>query len=500
MRIRHGEAARLFPVHEVSNVEGFGANDEISSATTLTGPGRFGLLFEGLTPFRPGDDALLDLARAMEDTAFDDQAGDDLAGDNPGVPAGFTYLGQFIDHDITFDKTKDFPVIDDPLLIEQARTPNLELDSVYGLGPKLQGELYELANGPGEARLRIGATRTGGGDPGIPSGLPFDLPRHPVGTDRANQAIIGDERNDENLIVSQTHVAFLHFHNKLMDELPENVPAGSSRFERAQQQVRWTYQAVVLHDFVGRLVGPALDEALAGRRHFFPRDGKLYMPLEFSVAAYRLGHSMIRQVYDYNRVFRRGSVFPGTLKLLFRFSASGGDLPVPSDWIIDWRRFYQLGDFAPNHARRLDTRLANPLRDLSVNDGVPSLAARNLLRGSRIGLPSGQAVAARMNLPTLMPDEIAGGAQGEVLRSHGLDITTPLWFYILREAEIGGGVRLGPVGARIVAEVFAGLLQEDPESYVSKGSPALHIPIAGDRPAMTDILRFVDNINPIGGA
>lgn len=508
MRLTHGDAERLYPVHNVVETQGFIANDEIAATTTFTGPGRFDFMKKGLLHFRPSDTALKELAKAMEDVDVPVGNEEDPAGNNPGIPSGYTYLGQFVDHDITRDKTQGFPPIDDPVLIEQARTPSLELDSLYGLGPKLQPEFY---TGPqASAKFRIGKTSAtpGGGDPSVAPSKPFDLPRN------GQTALIGDPRNDENLLVAQTHLAFLRFHNKLMDVLPDDG-SGRTRFVQVQEEVRRHYQAVVLFDMVGRMAGRSVvDKTLAqGRKHYLfenEEDGRPFMPLEFSVAAYRLGHSMIRQSYDYNRVFRRGGVVPATLPLLFRFTGGTGpgqgSAPIPSDWIIDWRRFFEVGPAGPvkpNLSRKLDSKIANPLKNLpefaAVPNDVPSLALRNLLRGSRIGLPSAQALATAMDQPCLTPAQVSAGADGALIKKHGFDKETPLWYYVLREAtKTQNGLRLGPLGATLLAETFVGLLQGDPGSFLNAPNWTPKIPKAHAELAMPDILNFLGDLNPIG--
>ncbi|MDP8932285.1 MAG: heme peroxidase family protein, partial [Actinomycetota bacterium] len=357
----------------------------------------------------------------------------------------------------------------------------------------------------------------GVGQPDIPVSLPNDLPR---GADKL--AIIADERNDENTVVAQTHLAFLKFHNRVMAKGPQRGPDGpGTPFERAQRVVRWHYQWIILHDFLPKVADQrVIDDVRTNGRRFYrfdrdPFDGRPFMPLEFSVAAYRMGHSLIRETYNFNRVFAHRSVEPtalieASLSLLFAFTGRGGFLPagpdhvaLPSYWIIDWRRFYQVGEpRLLNFARRIDTNLVPALHQLpGAPPAFASLAVRNLLRGSRIGLPAGQDVAQAMGVTALTPEEIASGDDGPMLREHGLHERTPLWYYVLKEAEVKtGGQRLGPVGSRIVAEVFVGLLEGDPTSFVAADrnwKPTLPSSAPGVF-AMADLLRFVNDINPIG--
>jgi hypothetical protein len=425
---------------------------------------------------------------------------------NPHVPAGYTYLGQFIDHDITFDPTALGEVLDDPLSLRNFRTPSLELDSVYGAGPSAQPYLYDRL---APDKFAIGKTSAvgGGGDPQVKVSLPFDLPRSSDGF-----ALIGDPRNDENLIVAQTHLAFLRFHNKVVDWFTADptrrrFPITKSLFEEARDTVIWHYQWIVLHDFLRRVLDEdQLDLVIddQGERFYTVGPGRpAYIPLEFSVAAYRFGHSMVRESYNYNRVFRPGGVTPATLALLFQFSGlSGTSVPILSDWIIDWQRFFKLDGAAdPGLSRRMDAALVDALHNLPVGQPT-SLAVRNLLRGRMLRLPSGQSVAANMGFTPLTPSQIAGGPGGLVTQQHNLDIETPLWFYVLKEAEVlGQGLELGPVGSRIVAEVFVGLIRSGANSFMDQPNwkPFLPVMPSSEQGAFTmaDLLHFVGDVSPI---
>lgn len=487
-------------------------------------PGLFGRMFD-LPPLEASEDQLMALAQEMKDTPSQD---DDLDGDAQ-MPAGVTYLGQFIDHDITLDTTSLSEKIEDPEARENFRTPALDLDSLYGLGPGGSPHLYErdpatLAVG---ARLLLGTALAspllgpGGTVIGQAPDLPgHDLPRQP-GT---GFALIGDPRNDENLVVAQMHVAFMRFHNRVVDRLQaQGVPRGEL-FARARELVTWHYQWLVLHEFLETITGePGIAERIMaqGRRWFrfrkFP-----FMPIEHAVATYRFGHSMVREVYSHNLVFRPGGVTPATLQLLFDFTGKsgrlvgsllppGGPLPqpsLPSNWVIDWRRFFDFGTpastsgFHLNRARRIDPHLTPTLHTLPGEQGPAGvLPFRNLKRGVMMRLPSGQDIANQIGVTPLRPGEIAdAGADGAMARRQGLHAQTPLWYYVLKEAEVrAGGQHLGPLGATLVAEVLVGLVQGSPSAYLT-ASPGFR-PTLGAQPGrftMVDLLNFADVVNPLG--
>ncbi|MFM9965429.1 MAG: peroxidase family protein [Planctomycetaceae bacterium] len=470
--------------------------------------GKFGRMFPHLAPLQVPDAGLIALGDAMMEGKNGAVGPNDPAGDNASIPAGFTYLGQFIDHDITFDTTGIPEVLVDPQAIHNFRTPKLDLDCLYGLGPAAQPFMYQRAD---PDKFLIGTNRPTPDQNGtnIPE-KPNDLPRGADGF-----ALIGDPRNDENLIVAQLHLAFLKFHNKVVDKLKSEGVLASEVFSQARRLVTWHYQWTVLNDFLRRLIDPAvLDDVLKNGRNFYRFIDEPFIPAEFSVAAYRLGHSMVREEYDYNRVFNPhpGATARGTLDLLFQFTGLSGPnsgpfkMPVPTNWIIDWRRFFQGLPAAPgaptsfNFSRKLDPFAAPALHNLPNVGGEKRLPVRNLLRGSRVGLPSGQAVAAEIGVTALTPAQIAKGPDGAVAKAHGFDQRTPLWYYVLKKAQVKGkSERLGPVGSRILAEVFVGMLRGDNGSFLAAAPEWM--PTLGKTAgsfSMADLLLFVDDLNPIG--
>ncbi|WP_134766165.1 peroxidase family protein [Nocardioides sp. 1609] len=460
-------------------------------------------------------------------------AGGGGAGD---VPAGYTYLGQFIDHDLTLDQTlvrlgEDVT----PAELVQGRSPRLDLDSLYGAGPAdpVSAAFYE-ADG---LHLRTGDTIEIGAD-GVKAG--HDLPRRGTGSRRERRtALVPDVRNDENLIVAQTHLAMIRFHNRVVDTLGAGV-APAARFRRARKRVTLHYQWMIRHDYLPRLLDPAVvDDVFTHGRAVVEPDAAPTdvprMPVEFSVAAFRLGHSMVRASYNWNRRFAGPN---GFLDYMFQFSATGGDLGgedrLLSNWIADWRRMY---DFpagghpelaAPNdnvsRAMRLDTLLTDPLKNLPPGTfggpaGTPfddvsrNLAFRNLTRSSMLRLASGQQMvehlAARgVVVPALTRGQVLDGAGGASLAAltaaekDAVAARTPLWFYVLREAEVNGG-RMTGVGARLVAETMHRAMEGSRSSIVRDPSfrPTLG---RGDLFEMTDLLHVAfrgraSGINPLGG-
>ena len=473
------------------------------------GLGRFGRMFELPPQGEEIDDATLQgWLTSLGEALVDQEDGSGLplpSGDHPTITAGYTYLGQFIDHDLTLEPTRLPSTEIDISTLSNFRSPALDLDCLLGFGPSVTPHLYEART----AGARAGMLRTANSDTGTPEAVANDLPRLGNGV-----PLIGDPRNDENLAVGQFHTAMITFYNKIFVDLAAGMisdvgPAGAGTAEKAARLARWHYQWIVLHDFVARLVDPAvLQKVLAyGPQHYRPTLGNAYMPVEFAGAAYRLGHTMVRQRYHVNGFFQNAS-----LSDLFKFSSSGGSvLPVPSNWFVNWNRFFSIdAATTAQPARRLDPYSASGLQNLP---GVPppaSLPARNLVRGWTWGLPSGQDIAAHLGVNPLTAQEILDDPNGNpwpergVVEPFNFHNDSPLWYYILKEAQVRQqGDRLGEVGSVIVAEVFVGLLQADPESFLNvepNWKPTLPTASAGSF-SMPDLFRYLPAgaINPVGG-
>jgi hypothetical protein len=379
--------------------------------------------------------------------------------ENDHIPAGFTYLGQFIDHDITFDAT---PIADrhrDPEALVNFRTPRFDLDSVYGSGPVAQPYLYDWEGpAPRGARLLLGenAVDSGSADPLAP----IDLPRNQQG-----RALIGDPRNAENVVVAQLHLLLIRFHNAVVERVGD--------FEEARRIVRWHYQWIVVHDFLPRVVGEemateVLEPASAGNapvvhcEHFEWQD-EPFIPVEFSAAAYRFGHSTVRDRYGLKRR-PEGAPVQTAIPLFPDLARSTW---LPERLVIDWQRFFSLaGAHRPQSSFRIDTTMSEPLFRLPDDGGI--LPRRNLLRGRELQLPSGQEVASAMKMSALPEEALLLDDEVPSRSRKALLATTPLWYYVLCEAaHAAEGRHLGPVGGRIVAEVLVGLLEGDPDSYLS---------------------------------
>ena len=459
-------------------------------------------------PFNAASQSLLDkLGQMMGDAGRDPNPNSNNPAD-PGVsaiPSGYTYFGQFVDHDITLDVESRLDAPTDANTLHNMRSPSLDLDSVYGQGPGLDPFLYVFPSvGPSTAiKLAVGKnTPTGLGGPssnGTPGGMvaqtTWDVPR----MNNTNTAVIGDPRNDENLIVVQFHHAMLRFHNAIVDMLVASGFAGDI-FAEAKRIATHHYQWAVVHDFLRRVCGnAAVNAAMASV--VAPVGSPFRMPVEFAVAAYRFGHSMIRDFYWINF-----GIINATLGQVFAFNRPPL-LPVHSNWVVDFNAFFDTGIPVPVHnkARKIDSFMAHGLESLPGFAGMMAvLAARNLLRGLALGLPSGQGMANSFGIPPMTAAQLTSGlppAEVALLNASGglLLKQTPLWYYVLREASVlGGGNQLGPVGGRIVAETFARILKRDGSSYLNAPggfSPMLPSAVPGDF-NVADLVKFAGVTHP----
>src|SRR5438093_607381 len=299
----------------------------ISSTPAATGaPGGFGYLFpelkerpECLLPFRADgrpDPAIRELLRGLATEMESPVPGSEES----RIPAGITYLGQFIVHDISFDGTATVTGIIDPEAIENLRSPRLDLDSLYGRGPLDQPYLYERIpdRETAGARLRVGHRLN-----------PSDLPRD-SSEQRTGRALIGDPRNDDNLLVSQLHLAFAAFHNTVIGRLAPTIDDPNELFVAASTEIRRHYQWIVVHEFLPTIADPAIvGAALASPCKYFCGPRGAYMPVEFSMGAFRFGHSMVRPSY----VIRPGQIASlDHMRRLFTFRDPLNP-GVPADWV-----------------------------------------------------------------------------------------------------------------------------------------------------------------------
>jgi hypothetical protein len=447
----------------------------------------------------PASASPTDQAQAAMDLIVDTT----LSANNPNNTAhtaGTTFMGQFMDHDMTFDRTSVLGEETDPEDSPNRRTPAFDLDSVYLGGPRRSPQLYGFEGS--KAKLKVGF-----------GGLFEDLPRDAKGV-----AIIGDPRNDENVLLSQLHAAFLKFHNAAVDW----VKARDSRlyddkaFAEARRLTRWHYQWMIVHEFLPLFIGQKKTNKIlkTGRRFYRPQIA--FMPVEFQGAAYRFGHSMIRPSYRANRIGNAGTDpgAPAFFGMIFDPAGEGQADPVDLRGgvralrrFVGWETFFDFGllevgktTLAVKPNKLIDARISSPIFLLPTQtiagfeEGQPvSLPARNLLRNVTWSMPSGQRIARAIGAEALDPSELP-----QFPTAFNLNKSTPLWAYCLQEAFVrAGGHTLGPVGGTIVGEVIIGLLELDRSAYLKVNRdwtptlPQRDGRVTGDF-RMVDFLTFAD--------
>ena len=396
-------------------------------------------MFEALPSLRTGEAYFAEQGRRAIDGESALYRHDVDDADDPALPAaGWPVFAQFLAHDLTADRsglTSRASLGE----LRNARAPRLDLECVYGSGPVDRPYLVQRA---APARLLVGGT---------PDAV--DLPRNQEGV-----ALLGDPRNDVHALISQLHVRMLGVHNAIEAHL-EGV-AAADRFGAVQRLLRWHYQWAVLHEYLDVTVGGELaaEVRAGGPTSFRPLD-PLRLPVEFADAAFRYGHGQVRERYRLQPDGPDVALFPDLV----------GFRPI-EDRRVDLSLLFDLPGRSPSPQRckRMDGRLAASLIRLPVEvtgelDEASahhrSLAVRDLQRGLATGLPSGESVARHLGVEPLDADEVG-------MAERGWEGETPLWYYILKEAEVrAAGRHLGPVGGRIVADVVVSVIDRDPTSF-----------------------------------
>ncbi len=365
-----------------------------------------------------------------------------LSEDVENIPAGYTYFGQFIDHDMTWEG----PLTSIDHSIEPGDTPNrrtcwLNLDSIYGSETQvLQAGAFE-----DDGRFRLSDVLS-------PAGARFDVP-----LDDSCVPLVADPRNIENAIVRQVHAMFLKLHNLAMETEPD--------FESARLRVCQQYQWLVVNDFVSTLC-----QARKVGEPIIDWQDQFSIPVEFARAGFRFGHSMVRDRYELAEI---GS----TIDLLDLFGGEDSRGALLPEFAVPWSNFLRGRNASSSEtALPIDTSVVSPLFCIpnhsarlfaikTPQDECTVLPHLTLQRGAASSLPTGQCVRELLGAAPIPADPEID--RWRDLKACGLAERTPLWYYILLEAEaFHSGQRLGPVGSFIVREVIEGALYANPDSYL----------------------------------
>ncbi|MFO1203630.1 MAG: peroxidase family protein, partial [Tabrizicola sp.] len=445
------------------------------------------------------------------------------------LPAAYTYFGQFVNHDISAPRGDvmshgaDAPPAGvvgavDPPGLDRSRRASVEiilrnffndhpepltLASLYGEGPGSADPNVRALYAADGKRFRLGKTRRE-----VDKVFVDDM-KDPALVDHATGApdllrtgggpLIADLRNDENLIISQLHLALLLFHNKVVAALEPSFPDPATCFAEARKVVTRHYHWLILNDYLPQLLSRAVQaRPLAEYPSNLQKPNEV--PLEFTTAAFRFGHSMVGSAYDFNANFGVGGHLApegATLAHLFAFTSHqnmGQNAPglpeLPDHWVIDWERMtrFQAGTAgAPprpfGNAERIDLSFAPDMLNVVGDSEIAvhgSILFRNLMRGFHRRMPFGQQLADQYGVDRLSEAEVrralprekalAPGMKSlrQVAEDLGMLAETPAWLYFLCESRVReAGERVGPTASHLIADTIVGLIRHNGKSLLN---------------------------------
>lgn len=413
------------------------------------------------------------------------------------ISAGYTYFGQFLAHDITFSAKPSKKKLSKKGKLNSLNTPKLNLDLLYGGGPATHPYIYsqniekdyffhlkkkkfkekislQTFDDKNESTLVKGSFRI------------WDVPR------KKGVALIPDPRNDEHILLSQLHTAFLLSHNNIISG--SKIKNVVERFKRTKKKLVHHYHWLIINDYLKKFIKQDLiDDLISGKKTALYNPHKMpFIPIEFSAAAFRFGHSLVRNSYSFNRIYPLPNVKKESFLALLEDNIN----------FVDWRNFFQSKSLNPkkssflNKAKIISPWLVSNLEDFPITNKFfrqskivgENLARLNLKTGFDLELPSGQSIAHALHLP-----------ENEILQVDIKNLpcyyrdNTPLWLYILYEAySLEKGQKLGPVGERIIAEVIIGIIKSNPNSYLNT-KPSWS-------PKQDSIVQFLKNAGVYKGA
>lgn len=514
-------------------------------------------LFEGLTSElswakMTADNAQLDpaaeyiiqkIASKMKHSGHEISALDN----SDGIPAGYTYLLQFIFHDLTRSRIFSSAHFDgyglgNASLASNLNSPQLDLDTLYGGGIEVSPHLYERHKDGNAARYRFRMGKLGPAKIGLgvlPSNsrtCPYDVARirdtvvdaaGKIPTGGGIDPVIGDLRNDTHVLLSQLLVLFMHMHNKVADALAETGEKPENIFRMTRRFIVRSYRHIIINDVMRKLIDGQTHVRFFGRDQIV-EDGTSEMirhSAEFIFAVARIGHGMVRNQYPVNSLFLtdQGIIEDGFLDTILTFSsfnkrlsssrpALSHKLPVPENWIVDWRLFFKIDETDPVYAQRISPLLAPRLMsarfdNFAAGDALQkSLPYLDMERCIRFKLPTGQQIASKMGVHALSPCEMRamkipfGGVNDKTQLDRVLDGVpefrreTPLSYYVLQEAALLGnnGTHLGPVGSEITARTILNALICTPDTHTMGIYDTREFDTAQSERSINTMKKFID--------
>ena len=456
--------------------------------------------------------------------------------DNPAIPSGYTYLLQFVAHDLVQSALSLAVTEDNKAALVNHRLSPMRLDTVYGGGPDVCPFAYaknaDDAALP-RARLRLGRIKTNGTGSTAPP--PRDIaragraeePTLPAVKDIASapmaglsEPLIPDPRNDDHAIISQLTTLFHLLHNgllaKLGDEDAKSGPAATAaryhHFLGARAVATTVYRNIVREDLLKRLLHPDVYQLHTGSNPPTLDRWDDRVPLEFSHGAFRCGHAMVRPEYRINS--DNGRL---TSEALRQTSLRGpANMPLDERWIVRWSHFFELEGSQPNLSRRIGPDYTAALIDNGIFPAVDEadkqgLAYRDLMSASLAGLWSVPHLIERIrNAPGFGALEFIDWQKpltkwlAEYPNATGLtaaDIKTltddpPLPVFVLFEAaEQTRGKSLGTLGSIIVSQVLFGAMRQIPLLNDAGGEMT---PEALSKSCLADLLSSLLKVSTMG--
>lgn len=474
--------------------------------------------------------------------------------DPDGIPAGYTYLLQFIFHDLTRSRIFNSAPshnhgLDNTASASNLNSPQLDLDTLYGGGIEVTPSLYERHRKGTAARYRfrmgkLGPAKASLGNLAHASNTcPYDLARIRDTVDDAAgnspsgggiDPIISDWRNDTHLLLSQLLVLFMHVHNKVADAIADSGEKPENIFHLTRQFIVRSYRYIIINDVMRRIIDGHVHERFFGRNQIMedcPTE-TISHSAEFIFAVSRIGHGMVRNQYPVNSLFLndKGIIAAGFIDNILTFSsfnrmlssknpALSQKLPVPENWIVDWKLFFKLDQTKPAYAQRISPLLAPRLMSARFDNFAASEAVQKSIpyldmeRCIRFRLPTGQQIAAKLGVDILSSSDLRavnipfGGDEDKRQLDLALDSVpnfrdeTPLSYYVLHEAALAGnnGVHLGPVGSEIIARSISDALKCSTETHNIGVFDASEFETAQSERAINTMKKFIDLLSMDSG-
>ena len=445
--------------------------------------------------------------------------------DNPRIPSGYTYLLQFIAHDLVDTTVPFWAAAEAGVPSRNMRDEALALDTLYGGGPTVCPIAFEPNGAMVDYRteLRLGQVGDAAHLPDTSARCPFrDLARlklkpvpPPRNLDDASQVFVADVRSDDNTLLSQLVVLFSIVHNAIARKLTKR-DGPQAAFANAYVATLVMYHAIIRQDVLKRLLDGRVYDILNAR----PASSTDWLwrgegiPFEFSHGAFRVGHAMVRPFYQFNT----GNTFSIADTLGGPVLGDPVRDPLPSIWIVEWSRFFEMGDVLPNYSLKLAIHqqlsldfpdmftpvAANTPKHMTLRDWLSAANARllrlePLIEAAKAHYPAltfldGAAIEAWL---TALIQASGGPDTAKATVQQNLSLLKsdlPLPLYIILESQLDpaiAGAHMGPLGSVVTGETIFRRLAEE-EEKLSGRIPAAQQALGADWDNIRNVVSMPD--------